>query len=60
MNTPLSIIGLNIDNLESTLGYKEQFEAIKASSKSSSSIYNDLYYLTKREKNNRRKKYKFS
>lgn len=45
MNTPLSIIGLNIDNLESTLGYKEQFEAIKASSKSLSSIYNDLYYL---------------
>ncbi|PUE66786.1 hybrid sensor histidine kinase/response regulator [Arcobacter lacus] len=50
MNTPLSIIGLNIDNLESTLGYKEQFEAIKASSKSLSSIYNDLYYLTKKEK----------
>ncbi|MCT7912537.1 hybrid sensor histidine kinase/response regulator [Arcobacter lacus] len=50
MNTPLSIIGLNIDNLESSLGYKEQFEAIKASSKSLSSIYNDLYYLTKKEK----------
>lgn len=50
MNTPLSIISLNIDNLESTLGYKEQFEAIKASSKSLSSIYNDLYYLIKKEK----------
>lgn len=50
MNTPLSIISLNVDNLESTLGYKEQFEAIKASSKSLSSIYNDLYYLTKKEK----------
>jgi two-component system, sensor histidine kinase and response regulator len=50
MNTPLSIISLNIDNLESQLGPKEQFEAIKASSKSLSSIYNDLYYLTKKEK----------
>lgn len=50
MNTPLSIIGLNVDNLETTLGYKEQFEAIKASCKSLSSIYNDLYYLTKKEK----------
>ena len=50
MNTPLSIISLNIDNLESTLGYKEQFKTIKASSKSLSSIYNDLYYLSKKEK----------
>lgn len=49
MNTPLSIISLNVDNLESQLGPKEQFEAIKASSKSLSSIYNDLYYLTKKE-----------
>ncbi len=52
MNTPLSIISLNIDNLESQLGPKEQFEAIKASSKSLSSIYNDLYYLTKKEQRN--------
>ena len=50
MNTPLSIISLNIDNLESTLGYKEQFETMKASAKSLSSIYNDLYYLSKKEK----------
>ena len=50
MNTPLSIINLNIDNLESTLGYKEQFETMKASAKSLSSIYNDLYYLSKKEK----------
>ena len=28
----------------------EEFETIKASSKSLSSIYNDLYYLSKREK----------
>ena len=50
MNTPLSIINLNIDNLQSTLGFNEQFETIKASSKSLSSIYNDLYYLSKKEK----------
>jgi len=56
MNTPLSIISLNIDNLESTLGYKEQFEAIKASSKSLSSIYNDLYFLVKKEKRTKRKR----
>tara|TARA_R110002033_G_scaffold137842_1_gene176927 strand:- start:7579 stop:8625 length:1047 start_codon:yes stop_codon:yes gene_type:complete len=49
MNTPLSIISLNVDNLERQLGPKEQFEAIKASSKSLSSIYNDLYYLTKKQ-----------
>ena len=29
MNTPLSIINLNINNLESTLGHKEEFETIK-------------------------------
>jgi len=56
MNTPLSIISLNIDNLESTLGYKEQFEAIKASSKSLSSIYNDLYFLVKKEKRTKEEK----
>ena len=50
MNTTLSIISLNIDSLESLLGPKEQFETIKASSKSLSSIYNDLYYLSKKEK----------
>jgi DNA-binding response OmpR family regulator/anti-sigma regulatory factor (Ser/Thr protein kinase) len=50
MNTPLSIISLNVDNLEAKQGNNEQFEAIKASCKSLSSIYNDLYYLTKKEK----------
>lgn len=56
MNTPLSIISLNIDNLETQIGPKEQFEAIKASSKSLSSIYNDLYYLIKKEKKVEEKK----
>ncbi|RXJ94562.1 hybrid sensor histidine kinase/response regulator [Malaciobacter molluscorum] len=56
MNTPLSIISLNIDNLETQIGPKEQFEAIKASSKSLSFIYNDLYYLIKKEKKIEEKK----
>ena len=50
MNTPLGIIRLNIDSLESQIGQKEEFEAIKASSKSLSSIYEDIYYLSKKEK----------
>jgi len=49
MNTPLSVISLNVDNLEREIGPRGQFEAIKASSKSLSSIYNDLYYLTKKK-----------
>lgn len=55
INTPLSIITLNIDNLENNQGPNEQFEAIKASTKSLSSIYNDLYYLVKKEKINHEK-----
>lgn len=50
INTPLSIITLNIDNLVNQQGPNENFEAIKASTKSLSSIYNDLYYLVKKEK----------
>lgn len=55
INTPLSVISLNVDSLEEQIGQKEQLEVIKASSKSLSSIYNDLYFLTKkqtREKSN--------
>lgn len=49
INTPLSVISLNVDNLEEQIGQKEQLEVIKASSKSLSSIYNDLYFLTKKQ-----------
>lgn len=49
MNTPLSIIFLNIDMLKNIVGNLEQFSSIKAASKSLSCIYNDLYYLTKKE-----------
>lgn len=50
MNTPLGIITLNINSLESSIGSKEEFDAIKASSKSLSCIYEDIYYLSKKEK----------
>jgi len=50
MNTPLGIITLNVNSLESNIGSKEEFEAIKASCKSLSSIYEDIYYLSKKEK----------
>ncbi len=56
INTPLSIISLNIDNLVNKQGPNENFEAIKASTKSLSSIYNDLYYLVKKEKIEHEKK----
>lgn len=49
MNTPLSIIFLNMDSLKQIMGDFEQFSAIKAASKTLSCIYNDLYYLTKKE-----------
>ncbi len=50
MNTPLGIITLNINSLESSIGKKEEFDSILASSKSLSSIYEDIYYLSKKEK----------
>ena len=50
MNTPLGIITLNVNCLESNLELKDELEAIKASCKSLSSIYEDIYYLSKKEK----------
>lgn len=50
MNTPLGVITLNINSLEESIGKKEEFDAILASSKSLSSIYEDIYYLSKKEK----------
>jgi two-component system, sensor histidine kinase and response regulator len=50
MNTPLGIITLNVNSLESKQGLKDEYEAIKASCKSLSSIYEDIYYLSKKEK----------
>jgi CheY-like chemotaxis protein len=49
INTPLGIISLNSDVLERILGPKEEIHAIKASTKTLSSIYSDLSYLIKKE-----------
>jgi signal transduction histidine kinase len=50
MNTPLSIIRLNANSLENKIDAKDEFNAINASCKSLASIYEDLYYLSKKRK----------
>lgn len=49
MNTPMSIISLNIESLERKLGPKTEFDPIKGSIKTLSSIYGDLSYMVKKE-----------
>lgn len=49
MNTPMSIISLNADSLERKIGPLPEFESIKASIKTLSSIYGDLSYMVKKE-----------
>ena len=49
MNTPVSIISLNTQALERELGPKNEFNSIKASVKTLSSIYGDLEYMIKKE-----------
>lgn len=49
MNTPMSIISLNTQSLEKQLGEKEEFDSIKGSIKTLSSIYEDLSYMIKKE-----------
>ena len=49
MNTPVSIISLNTELLEERNGPSKQIEAIKASTKTLSSIYGDLSYKIKKE-----------
>jgi DNA-binding response OmpR family regulator len=49
MNTPLSIISLNADSIERKKGMMDEIDTIKASSKTLSSIYDDLSYLIKNE-----------
>lgn len=49
MNTPVSIISLNSDLIEQEYGPSKQIEAIKASTKTLSSIYGDLSYKIKKE-----------
>jgi signal transduction histidine kinase len=49
MNTPVSIISLNTELLEKQNGPSKQIEAIKASTKTLSSIYGDLSYKVKKK-----------
>lgn len=49
MNTPVSIISLNSELIEKKCGPSKQVEAIKASTKTLSSIYGDLSYKIKKE-----------
>lgn len=49
MNTPVSIIALNCESIERKIGPKDEIEAIKASTKTLSSIYGDISYLVKKE-----------
>ncbi|WP_072679690.1 hybrid sensor histidine kinase/response regulator [Arcobacter sp. LA11] len=49
MNTPVSIISLNTELIEQNTGPSKQIEAIKASTKTLSSIYGDLSYKIKKE-----------
>ena len=49
MNTPVSIISLNSELIEQKCGPSKQIEAIKASTKTLSSIYGDLSYKIKKQ-----------
>jgi len=49
INTPLSIISLNCDAIQRDIGFKNELEVIKASTKTLSSIYSDLSYTIKKE-----------
>lgn len=49
MNTPVSIISLNSEILEKRNGMSKEINAIKASTKTLSSIYGDLSYKIKKE-----------
>ena len=49
MNTPVSIISLNSDLIEQKHGPSKEVETIKASTKTLSSIYDDLSYKIKKE-----------
>ncbi|PHR54523.1 MAG: two-component sensor histidine kinase [Arcobacter sp.] len=47
MNTPLSIINVNVDLFDSKYGKNKYFNRIKSATKSLATIYNDMDYLIK-------------
>jgi signal transduction histidine kinase len=56
INTPLSIININIDMYQEKFGVNRYFSRIKSASKILSTIYNDMNYLIKEQTINNAKK----
>lgn len=56
INTPLSIININVDMYQEKFGMNRYFSRIKSASKILSSIYNDMNYLIKEQTINKSKK----
>jgi signal transduction histidine kinase len=56
INTPLSIININVDMYQEKFGINRYFSRIKSASKILSSIYNDMNYLIKEQTINKSKK----
>ena len=52
MNTPLSIINVNVDLFDSIHGKNKYFNRIKSATKSLATIYNDMDYLIKQNRVN--------
>ena len=50
MNTPLSIINVNVDLFDSIHGKNKYFNRIKSATKSLATIYNDMDYLIKQNR----------
>ena len=50
MNTPLSIINVNVDLFDSIYGKNKYFNRIKSATKSLATIYNDMDYLIKQNR----------
>lgn len=50
INTPLSIINVNVDLFDSIYGKNKYFNRIKSATKSLATIYNDMDYLIKRNR----------
>jgi signal transduction histidine kinase len=56
INTPLSIININVDMFQEKFGNNRYFSRIKSASKILSSIYNDMNYLIKEQTINKSQK----
>lgn len=50
INTPLSIISVNVDLFESVYGQNKYFNRVKSATKSLATIYNDMDYLIKQNR----------